>query len=115
LAQIYRLIKKFPQNTIVLGHWGGGLFFFNLMKKEVKENLKNVYFDTAASPFLYDPDIYRIAIRLAGKEKILFGSDFPLIKPARYFKELAMAGLDKDEIESICGGNAVRLLKSLVS
>ncbi len=111
LAQIYRLVKKFPQNKIVLAHWGGGLFFFNLMKKEVKENLKNVYFDTAASPFLYDPDIYRIAIALAGKDKILFGSDFPLIKPARYFKELEMAGLAKDEIESICGGNAERLLK----
>jgi len=115
LAQIYRLVKKFPENKIVLAHWGGGIFFFKLMKKEVKENLKNVYFDTAASPFLYDPDVYRIAIKLAGKDKILFGSDFPLIKPARYFKELEMAGLDKDEIGSICGGNAARLLKKVIT
>lgn len=111
LAQIYRLVTSFPENKIVLAHWGGGIFFFNLMKKEVKENLKRVYFDTAASPFLYDPHVYRIAIKLAGLDKILFGSDFPLIKPARYFKELEIAGLSKEEIGSICGGNATRLLK----
>ena len=60
LAQIYRMVKRFPANTIVLAHWGGGLFFFNLLRKEVKEQLRNVYFDTAASPFLYDPAVYRV-------------------------------------------------------
>lgn len=112
LAQIHRLVTRFPENKIVLAHWGGGLFFFKLLKKEVKESLQNVYFDTAASPFLYDTDIYRIAIKLAGKDKILFGSDFPLIKPAIYFKELEIAGLAKDEIRSICGENAARLLRT---
>jgi len=73
--------------------------------------LKNVYFDTAASPFLYYSQIYQIAIQIIGKNKILFGSDFPLLKPDRYFKELEKAGLSKDEIESICGNNAAGLLK----
>jgi len=61
LKQIYNLVKRFPENKIVLAHWGGGIFFFNLLKKDVKESLKNVYFDTAASPFLYDTQIYRYA------------------------------------------------------
>ena len=110
LEQIYRLVRKFSNNKIVLAHWGGGMFFFNLLKKEVKEYLKNVYFDTAASPFLYYPQIYQIAIQIIGKNKILFGSDFPLLKPDRYFKEFEKAGLSKDEIKSICGNNAARLL-----
>ncbi len=110
LEQIYSLVRKFSNNKIVLAHWGGGMFFFNLLKKEVKEYLKNVYFDTAASPFLYYPQIYQIAIQIIGKNKILFGSDFPLLKPARYFKEFEKAGLSKDEIKSICGNNAARLL-----
>jgi predicted TIM-barrel fold metal-dependent hydrolase len=110
LEQIYRLVRKFSNNKIVLAHWGGGMFFFNLLKKEVKEYLKNVYFDTAASPFLYYPQIYQIAIQIIGKNKILFGSDFPLLKPAKYFKEFEKAGLSKDEIKSICGNNAARLL-----
>ena len=110
-AQIYRMVKRFPANSIVLAHWGGGLFFFNLLKKEVKEQLRNVYFDTAASPFLYDPEIYRIAIQLVGAEKILFGSDYPLLAPVRYFKELEEANLTDTEREQICGRNAARLLK----
>lgn len=109
-AQIYRMVERFPDNTIVLAHWGGGLFFFNLLKKEVKERLRNVYFDTAASPFLYDPAIYRIAIQVVGVSKILFGSDFPLISPARYFKEFQDAGLSDEELRQVCGTNAGRLL-----
>lgn len=111
LAQIYGLIKAYPENKIVLAHWGAGIFFFNLLKKEVKESLKNVYVDTAASPFLYDPEIYAYAKNLAGLDKILFGTDFPLLKPARYFKEIEQSGLSKEDIACICGTNAQRLLK----
>ncbi len=108
--QIYRLLTKFPENRIVLAHWGGGIFFFNLLKKEVKESFNNVYFDTAASPFLYDAKIYRVAINILGQDRIIFGSDFPLLTPARYFKEFEQAGLTKSEIDSICEKNAARLL-----
>lgn len=111
LAQIYRLISRFPDNIIVLAHWGGGLFFFNLLKKEVKDRLRNVYFDTAASPFLYDPQIYRMAIQSVGVEKILFGSDYPLIEPRRYLKELDTLELSREERERICGRNAAGLLR----
>ena len=111
LAQIYRMVKRFPANTIVLAHWGGGLLFFNLLKKEVKEQLRNVYFDTAASPFLYDPAIYRVAIDLVGPDKILFGSDYPLLAPFRYFREMGEANITDAEREKICGLNAARLLK----
>jgi predicted TIM-barrel fold metal-dependent hydrolase len=109
LAQIYQLIQTFPQNKIVLAHWGGGLFFFSLLKKEVKASLKNVYFDTAASPYLYDADVYRLAVERVGVEKILFGSDFPLLPPARYFDEMKTVGLSEDEMQKICGLNAAAL------
>jgi len=90
---------------------GGGLFFFNMLKKEVKESLKNVYFDTAASPFLYEAPIYQTAKNLAGIGKILFGSDFPLLKPSRYFKELEENQLSVNDKKKICGLNAKKLLK----
>jgi len=109
--QLYGLIRRFPQNKIVLAHWGGGMLFFNLLKKEIKESLRNIYFDTAASPFLYDPKVYSIAVQIVGPEKILFGSDYPLIDPSRYFKELKGAGLSSEETRLICGENAARLLK----
>ena len=110
LMQIYTMIKKFPDNKIVLAHWGGGIFFFNLLKKEVKKKLANVYFDTAASPFLYDPEIYKFAVGIMGADNILLGSDFPLLKPSRYFKEIEKSGISRTEAEKICGLNAAKLL-----
>ena len=111
LAQIYSVAEAFPENKIIFAHWGGGVFFYFLLKKEVRQTMRNVFFDTAASPFLYDPKIYRAAIETAGAEKILLGTDFPLIKPDRYYKEMELAGLTEDERNQICGGNAVNLYK----
>jgi len=111
LKEIYDFLQYFSDNKIILAHWGGGIFFYYLMKKAVKGVLKNTWFDTAASPYLYDKEIYSIATKLMGLDKILFGSDFPLIKPSRYFKEMEDAGLSNDAIERIRGENAASLLK----
>jgi predicted TIM-barrel fold metal-dependent hydrolase len=110
LSEIYALLKQYPSNTIILAHWGGGLFFYSLMKKEVRDVLKNVWFDTAASPFLYDPQIYRMAGEIVGTGKILFGTDYPLISPKRYFEEMELAGLSEESVRGICGENAAKLL-----
>ena len=110
LKELYTFLTRFPSNRIVLAHWGGGLFFYALMKREVREVLKNVWFDTAASPFLYHPDIYGIAGETIGFEKILLGSDYPLLAPGRYFEEMASANLSPKNIHKIAGENAARLL-----
>jgi predicted TIM-barrel fold metal-dependent hydrolase len=110
LGQIYALAKRYARNKLVLAHWGGGIFLYLLLKKEVKETLANVYYDTAASPYVYDLDIFPLAVRLAGIEKILFGSDFPLISPSRYFSEMARTGLTREQRRRIQGHNAQNLL-----
>jgi predicted TIM-barrel fold metal-dependent hydrolase len=111
LAQIYSLVKRFADNTLILAHWGGGLLFYHLLKSEAKSALKNVFFDTAASPYLYDPAIFSAAASIAGSEKILFGSDFPLISPEKYFSQIQQSGLSSMEQARILGLNAARLLK----
>jgi predicted TIM-barrel fold metal-dependent hydrolase len=111
LKDLYGFLKRYPSNRIVLAHWGGGLFFYGLMKREVKEILNNVWFDTAASPYLYDPDVYRVAGDIIGNEKIIFGSDYPLLKPGRYFGEMKSANLSSQSFKKITGENAASLLK----
>ena len=110
LSQVYDFLKTYPSNRIVLAHWGGGLFFYALMKKEVREVLKHVWFDTAASPYLYSPDIYRVAGEIIGHEKILFGSDYPLLNPGRYFEEMGTSDLPAESFKKVVGENAAQLL-----
>ncbi|MFC1884569.1 amidohydrolase family protein [Thermodesulfobacteriota bacterium] len=113
LALIYKFLKAYPSNRIVLAHWGGGLLFYALMKREVKDVLHNVWFDTAASPFLYSPDIYNVAGEIIGFEKILFGSDYPLISPERYFLEMEQAGISSEHLKKIKGDNAAGFFKRI--
>jgi predicted TIM-barrel fold metal-dependent hydrolase len=108
-ALLYSFILNNPELTIVLSHWGGGLPFYALMP-EVKKALANVYFDTAASPLLYNSQIYRQAVQLVGADKILFGSDYPLLPPERVLGEIASLELPPPAKEQILSGNARRLL-----
>ena len=78
-GKVFRLIADFPENVIICAHWGGGLPFYALMP-EVAAALGNVYFDTAASPFLYRPEVYSTVSSLVGPDRILFASDFPLME-----------------------------------
>ena len=106
---LYPFILENPGLNIVCAHWGGGLPFYALMP-EVKQAMADVYFDTAASPLLYSPQVYRQVSRLAGAEKILFGSDYPLLQPGRIIGEIESAGLSVDVKKQILGLNAKKLL-----
>jgi predicted TIM-barrel fold metal-dependent hydrolase len=110
LRQIYDLVRRFPENRIVLAHWGGGLFFYSLLRKEVGESLSNVWFDTAASPYLYDARVWAAARDSIGVDRILFGTDFPLLRAPRTIKEIEASGLTSDEKARVLGANAARLL-----
>lgn len=107
--RLYPLITSFPELTVVCAHWGGGLPFYALMP-EVKRAMGNVFFDTAASPFLYTTQIYNQVIQLVGDDKVLFGSDYPLMAQGRVIAELKSLGLPESTTSLILSGNARRLL-----
>ena len=108
--KLYRFIQNFPENDIICAHWGGGLPFYMLMP-EVNKAMRNVYFDTAVSPLLYQKQVFATAASLAGPEKILLGSDYPLVPHSRLARELHDSGLEPEAKKAILGENAVRLLK----
>jgi predicted TIM-barrel fold metal-dependent hydrolase len=106
---LYPFIVSYPDVTIVCAHWGGGLPFYALMP-EVQKALQNVYFDTAASPLLYQPQVYTLGSQLVGADKILFGSDYPLLPQTRLLQEIDSTALSEEEKSLILSGNARRLL-----
>jgi predicted TIM-barrel fold metal-dependent hydrolase len=107
---LYPFILKYPELAIVCAHWGGGLPFYGLMP-EVNKAMKNVYFDTAATPFLYKPEIIKHISEILGIDKILFGSDYPLMSPTRVISYIESSGINHRAQELILGKNAGYLLK----
>lgn len=106
---LYPFIEEYDGLPMVCAHWGGGLPFYELMP-EVKKTLENTFFDTAASPFLYNPQVYKQVVQVVGADKVLFGSDYPLLQPERLIKEIDSLDLSQEEKEKILSGNAKKLL-----
>jgi predicted TIM-barrel fold metal-dependent hydrolase len=106
---LYSFIAAFPNIKLVCAHWGGGLPFYALMP-EVAKALANVFFDTAATVFLYKPEIFEQVSRIIGSDKILFGTDYPLMHQNRVIAQIQSAQLLEEDKARILGANAQKLL-----
>ena len=119
LLHIYQLAERYPELKLILSHWGGGLLFYELMA-EVQKVLRNVWYDTAASPLLYPTErIFRAALTAVDHRKLLYGSDYPLRVYPRVQKEpdfrpflveIEALGLPAGQRADFLGCNAERLL-----
>jgi predicted TIM-barrel fold metal-dependent hydrolase len=114
LADFTRLAREFPQVTFVLAHWGGLL----PLRDPAVVGMENVQFDTAASPLLYGPDVWRRFLAAVPAGRVRFGSDFPLnLYPgidaapnlARLVAEAHRSGLEAAQLHAIMRGNAAGL------
>jgi len=106
---LYPFITAFPNLTLVCAHWGGGLPFYALMP-EVDKALANVVFDIAATVFLYKPQIFEQISRIIGSDKILFGTDYPLMHQSKVLDQIQSAQLSEEDKARILGANAQQLL-----
>ena len=119
LGSYYQLARQYPELKLVLAHWGGGIFFYEIMP-EVQRVMKNVWYDLAASPLVFPTQaIFRAALTTVSHKKLLFGSDYPLLVYPRtqtepdfrpFLAELDSLNLDTDVYADLMGLNAARLL-----
>ena len=120
LNDFVRIAEMYPRLKMILAHWGGGLAFFE-QNPRLRKALKNVYYDTAASPLLYEPSIFRNVINIVGPNKVLFGSDYPLRvypkhqKQPDFLRYINSVRNDTDmtdtELEAVLGRNLQELLE----
>lgn len=118
LDDFVQLARAFPDVTFVLAHWGARLPMDAALGEQIRV-LKNVYYDTAASPLLYRPTVWREMVSAVGADRVLFGTDFPLVLyPKRESQpsfqtlvEEARQELSADEQRDIFHDNAARLLR----
>jgi predicted TIM-barrel fold metal-dependent hydrolase len=107
---IVAFLTAFPETRFIAAHWGGGLPFYTLMP-EVARICHNVWYDTAATPYLYDPRVFLIAKDLIGAGRILFASDYGLLRMRRVMMHIKQTGLDEGELAKVLGENAWDLLQ----
>jgi len=93
----------------VAAHWGGGLPFYTLMP-EIQRITAQVWYDTAATVYLYQQRIFPVVAGLVGADRILFASDYGLLRQRRIIDHITQSGLKTDEVQMVLGGNAQRLL-----
>ncbi len=108
-ATLWPLIQAFPKAKLVLAHWGGGYPFYELMP-EVRDASRNVHYDSAASTYLYDTEVFLHVGRIVGYDKVLWATDFPILRQGRFLGRVRELPLGEQAKTAILGGNAARLL-----
>ena len=109
VQDIVTFLTAFPEVHFIAAHWGGGLPFYTLMP-EIKQITSHVWYDTAATPYLYRPEIFPTVARLVGAERILFASDYGLLRQKRIISHIQQSGLKAEELAMVLGNNARQLL-----
>ncbi len=105
--ELWKLAMAHPRTRMVAAHQGAELAWAMRMP-EVRESLLSISFDTAATTLLYDQESVLRLIDVVGAERVLFGSDFPLLGMAGQYAK-TVEHLDADTQSAVGGSNAKRL------
>jgi predicted TIM-barrel fold metal-dependent hydrolase len=107
--KLLAFLTAFPELKVVAAHWGGGLPFYELMP-EVAALTRRLVYDSAASTYLYRFQIFRSVLDVIGADRVLFASDYPVLKQGRFLERtLATAWRSDEERNAVMTANAARV------
>ena len=112
LESFYRFLGRAEGVPVVGAHLAGGLPLYAPMPA-LRKSPADAYVDTAALRYLYDPSVLPGVASASGGlggERLLFGSDFPLISQAAALSDVRGSGLEEAALRRVLGENAARLL-----
>lgn len=107
---LWDLVESYPDLKLILAHWGGGYPFYELMP-EVRGASQNVYYDSAASTYLYSPQVFSQIGQMVGFHKVLWATDYPVLTQRRFLQRVRQMPLSEADREAVLGGNAAKLLR----
>lgn len=96
----------FPELKIVAGHIG---YPWTDEAIAVATKHENVYIDTSAYTTKRYPPALVEYLRAHGRRKVLFGSNYPMMTPAKALRDLESLQLDEEATELFLGANAERV------
>jgi len=83
--ELVAFVEVHPELVVILSHLGGGICFYEFMP-EIKKAFARVFYDLAAVPLLYAKEVYGFMAQYM-PDKVLFGSDYPLLSYKRYARD----------------------------
>ena len=99
--------ERFPDLTLVLGH-AGGTAEGRQQAMAAARTHPNLYLEIASS--YRDDGSIEAMVEGVGADRVLFGSDLPLMDPRIHIGRVLCASIDEEAKAQILGGNAARLL-----
>lgn len=103
-----RVALDFPDLKIVGGHIG---YPWTDEAIAVATKHENVYIDTSAYTARRYPPALIDYLRTNGRGKVMFGTNYPMITPAKCLADLDRHELDEETRKLFLGGNAQRVFK----
>jgi hypothetical protein len=119
LGDFVRMAQEFQRTKFILAHWGARLPLDPVLGAEARACV-NLFYDTAASPLIYERKVFREMIDTVGADRVLYGSDHPLnlypktddaARIGAMIAGLSLAGLSEGEGAAVLRGTAAKLLK----
>jgi predicted TIM-barrel fold metal-dependent hydrolase len=104
------LMTHVPQARLLMAHMGGHPYAFGDWHRAVMVAQKhpNLLLDTASSQI--DNGMLEHAVAELGAEKILFGTDSPLLDPHTQLAKVTGAAISEEAKALILGGNMARII-----
>ena len=102
-----RLCREFPEATLVLAHLGDEPDQVT-RRVELAKRHPNLYLDICGNGF-ERMGVLEMAVRAAGAERVLFGSDFTINDPSGVISRIQYSSLDEEAQRKILGGNLLRM------
>lgn len=105
-ARLRHVLREFPRLTLICAHLGGWTVW-----REAARQLTgaNVYVDTSSALFALEPKEAEAIIRGYGVDRALYGTDFPMWKPAGELRRFDRLNLTDAERQSILWDNHLAL------
>ena len=108
--KLAKLLESFPKLKVIASHFGGYQAW-----DEAAEYLygkENVWYDNSSALWAMSPERARELTLACGKDRVLFGTDFPVMKIRDYLDLFEKENLDEETKRAVLYENAERLLLS---
>ena len=106
-AQLAEAARRFPGAAFIAGH-SGNMEPARSQAIRAAQELPNYYLETCST--YRTPGVIEELVAGAGADRVIFGSDQPLMDPRPQLGKIITADLGDEEKRLVLGGNAARLL-----